>query len=464
MKDIGWEEIRHEIENNLSLRLNRNQWKDIKRLLYEIYRRNNTRIRKIIQEAISDERVNKVGGRNKFFVIKDNLIRKRFPLTSSYTKIDTKTIFLTELKEPLKDAISVKTPFHPERIFIEKTAKNNYLAKRLEKIFPDTPKEELKYYGEYLKNHRFSLRELKKPILFIVKERWDFIKPCPCTKYHLRCNYWIFNLGFGCPFDCSYCFLQHYANFPGIVLPANLDDFFEKFDIFYKKAGNRPIRIGTGEFCDSLALDNITNYASQLIKFFSKKNIFFEFKTKSNRIENVINTSSSPNIVISWSLNPQEIVENEEKGTVSLEERIESASTVKNKGFSLAFHFDPIIHYEGWEKAYRKVIDNLYSKIKPPFKWISLGTLRGARNLKNVVEQRFPQSNIFYGELLIGEDKKLRYPKFLRKEIYKKMVKWIRRYDDKTPIYLCMENKDVWSVMDMPCGSPREIENYLLGK
>ncbi len=463
MKEIRWEKIKEDIENTLTLRLNKNQWKDIKRLLYEIKRRDNREISGIIRKIFEDPRIKKTSGRNRFFIIKDILIKERFPLTSSYEKIDTKTVFLTELKKPIKSRVKAKDKFYPQRIFVEKKAKNSYLTKRFTEMFPEVPKEELSYYGEYLRQHKFSLEQLKSPLAFIVKEQWDFIKPCPCTKYHLRCNYWIFNLGFGCPFDCSYCYLQQYTNFPGIILPANLDTFFNKFIYFYRKISH-PIRIGTGEFCDSLALDEITNYASKLISFFTQKDVFFELKTKSNNIENILNTPSSSNIIISWSLNPQEIIESEEKNTVSLKERLNAAYQVKNKGYSIAFHFDPIIHYPGWENDYKEVVNKLYSVVSPPFRWISLGTLRGARQLKNIVEQRFPESNIFYGELFISEDKKLRYPKFLRKEIYKKMVKWIREYDIKTPIYLCMEDKEVWSIMDKPYKSSEDIEKYLLGK
>ena len=75
-------------------------------------------------------------------------------------------------------------------------------------------------------------------------------------------------------------------------------------------------------------------------------------------------------------------------------------------------------------------------------------------------ELRFPESNIFYGELLIGEDKKLRYPKFLRKEIYQTMAGLIRKYDLKTPVYLCMESKDLWKVLG-EFSTSEQIENYI---
>ncbi|MCF7888178.1 MAG: hypothetical protein K9L76_02750, partial [Candidatus Omnitrophica bacterium] len=131
--------------------------------------------------------------------------------------------------------------------------------------------------------------------------------------------------------------------------------------------------------------------------------------------------------------------------------------------FKIAFHFDPIIYYDNWEKDYKDLVCQLYAEVKPPFAWISLGTLRSNRQLKPIVEQRFPKNNIFYGELLIGEDKKLRYPKFLRKIIYQKMNGWIKKFDQKTPIYLCMEDKDTWKDMGN-FKTRKDIETYLIKK
>ncbi|MCP4650192.1 MAG: hypothetical protein GY853_08965 [PVC group bacterium] len=457
------ENLKTTFEQVFSFRLNHNQYNELERMTHEISQRDGISEAKLIDMLKSDQRIIDSTGKNKFSAIKQHLIKLRFPLTCQQQKINPKDVFLSELKNPLKDTTVCTKEFTPEKIFIEKSARDSYLANKFKNYFPDCPTEELNHTWEYIQKNKFSLKDLKKPLVFIVNEHWDFIKPCPCTKNHIGCNYWIFNLGFGCPFDCSYCYLQQYTNFPGTVLPANLDDFFNKFDNFYKKI-NRPIRIGTGEFCDSLALDHITGYSSQLIDFFRDKPVLFELKTKSDNIDNILKCKGSENIIISWSLNPQEIINDEECCVASLKQRLKAAQKVRDQEFSLSFHFDPVIHSPNWEILYKKTIDELYRQLKPPFKWISIGTLRGTRKLKNAAEQRFSQSNIWYGELLLGDDKKLRYPKFLRKDIYSNMVKWIREYDKHTPVYLCMEDEDCWEVMDKPLTSAKQVESYLIDK
>jgi len=455
------EELENIFKENFCFRPNRNQLRDIKRLIFEIEKKENIKTERIIADLTDNVNIKKYAGKDMFLALKNLLIKRRFPLSSHKEKIDPRKVFLNEIKPPIKNNWQVKKEFKPIKIFIEKEIKNSFLLRNFREKFTSVNIEEIDTYSEYVQNNKFNIAQLKKPLVFIIKEKWDFLKRCPCTKLHLPCGYWILNLGFGCPFDCSYCFLQQYTNFPGIILPANIEKFFEKFDRFSKKI-KRPIRIGTGEFCDSLALDPITEYSKLLIPYFSKKNVLFELKTKSTNINNILSINPSKNIIISWSLNPQSIIKTEEKGTPSLKERLLAAKKIQKAGFSLAFHFDPIIYTKDWKKYYKKVIDTLYTCINPSFAWISLGTLRGNRGLKTVSEARFPKSSIFYGELLLAEDKKLRYPEFLRKEIYQTMVKYIKEYDNKTPLYLCMENKNTWSSLKK-FSPTKNIENYLLG-
>ncbi|MFH1876666.1 MAG: spore photoproduct lyase family protein [Candidatus Omnitrophota bacterium] len=447
-----------------SLRLNKNQLRDVERLFFEIMRREQTTITEIIKKIADTTGARRAPAGSRFSILKDALISRRFPITHKHHAIAPGEVFLSQVRQPLTHNQPATIPFVPKKIFVERDVRDSDLLKRFRCAFPDTTVQQVARYADYLEQAPFHLSGLKEPLVFIVKEKWDFIKPCPCTKGHRSCGYWIFNIGFGCPFDCSYCFLQQYANFPGVILPANIDNFFEKFNASGLASLKKPIRIGTGEFCDSLALDSITHYSKNLIPFFSTKNVLFELKTKSNAIANLLTMPAPSNIVISWSLNPASIAERDERGAATLAQRLHAAATIQERGWRIGFHFDPIIHSPDWEGLYQETVRLLYAKLKPPFAWISLGTLRCHRELKNRSETRFPESTIFYGELLLGTDKKLRYPHHLRKEIYEKMTTWIRVCDTKSPVYLCMEDNEMWRVLGENFTSNKAVEGYSVGR
>lgn len=455
------EEIKNCIETEFNVRLNKNQLREVQRLFFDIAQGDKKTIQEIMLSLKKKkEYVERFPTGNRFMPVKELLMKERFPLTSAVRKIEPAEVFLNKLRAPLSQSFPAVYPFRPQQVFIEEQAHKYPLVQRVRKMFPGAESISIKSYAEHVKEHPFRLEELKRPFLFLVKQDGDFIKKCPCTKNHVGCGYFIFNLSFGCPFDCSYCYLQQYTNAPGIVMPANIDDFLREAGRFMKRL-KRPVRLGSGEFCDSLALDNITGYAESLVSFFRNKNVFFELKTKSACIDGLLSANGAENIVISWSLNPRVHIESEERCVASLEERLRAANKVRERGYSLGFHFDPIIYTDNWEEYYHDTVQELYRTVKGPFAWISLGTLRSSRALKPVVEQRFPESRIFYGELLLGKDKKLRYPYFLRKKICRTMLQWIREFDTKTPVYLCMEEEAMWKELYGTIGKSRGVEEYV---
>jgi spore photoproduct lyase len=139
------------------------------------------------------------------------------------------------------------------------------------------------------------------------------------------------------------------------------------------------------------------------------------------------------------------VIQNEERRTASLTERLQAAKQCASWGYPLGFHFDPLIVYEGCDVDYKHAVEQLFSYISPDnIVWISLGALRFMPSLKPIVERRFSRSKIMYGEFIAGLDGKLRYFKPIRIDLYGKVISWIRKHAPHVCLYFCMEDDDVW--------------------
>jgi spore photoproduct lyase len=246
--------------------------------------------------------------------------------------------------------------------------------------------------------------------------------------------------------DCSYCVLQGYLNNPFLTLYTNWDDLLQEINAFLSMDRRSLLRLGTGELSDSLALESIFPLSQFLIPIFSeKRNGVLELKTKSINVGSLLDLDHRGKTVVSWSVNPPKMIEEEEKGTAPLKDRIDAARKCQESGYPLGFHFDPIIYHEGWERQYEEAILQLFKQIDPGrVVWISLGGFRYPPKLKAIAEERFPRTNVFLGELFPGRDGKFRYLKEIRVEIYQKMTRWLREVDPGLFVYLCMESKEVW--------------------
>ncbi|MGD9487488.1 MAG: radical SAM protein [Calditrichaceae bacterium] len=345
-------------------------------------------------------------------------------------------------------------------IYINRDVLDSAFAKNIISKLPDTPVTISDAPPEQLESS--SITEGKR-LLYITTYKGNFCKPCPGTSHdYICCNYQVINETTGCPLDCAYCILQSYMSSSVLTVYANYHKILEEFDVFTAKFPERIIRIGTGELADSLALEEYTGISSLLIPYFSTKpNIFFELKSKTNHVRHLESfRNKTNNLVLSWSLNPDQVIKDIEFKTASLEERFESAALAEKMGFKLGFHFDPVIFYEEWESGYGNVIEQLFNSINPAnIAWISIGGLRFPPSLKETIRDRFPGTSIIRGEQITGKDQKTRYFKPIRLQMFRSIYSRIRNYSPEVFVYFCMEDKEIWKkVMDFTPASTNHLD------
>ena len=426
------EEIANYLETVLP-ELGINKQRELSRLVYEINKRDGLPLSDILpaEKNLTFERAKKI------------LLKKRYPF--SFDSAPKNAFYLPKLEfDATQKADLQDRPFSPKDIYIEGSVKESALACRAREMFPQA---------------RFHTWDGKKKVgsanfsrrtdtLLIHQEKYDFLKPCPCSEGNAGCGYNLINLGFGCRFECEYCFLQQYQNLHAVLLPANVQDFLDKIDkAQFRKGPFDRVRIGSGEFTDSLVFDELTRYSHDLVPFFKKRpHLQFEFKTKSTCIEGLLKEGGTENVVVSWSVNAPQFIEQVEHFTPSLTQRLEAAKQVARAGYRLGFHFDPVVPFEGWKEAYLSAAEQIAASVpQEKVAWISVGLLRFSRELKKVVENRFPENWILDGEFLLEFDGKMRYSEKMRQEAYEFFVPHLQKLFPQTMVYVCMEKPHICS-------------------
>jgi spore photoproduct lyase len=340
------------------------------------------------------------------------------------------------------------TRFIPERIYVEEAVQHLPLTRQILKRCAHVPAEYISSTKELIHQFRSKNRNNGAPpkALLLAQNRGRFLEPCPGTKKYLCCGYTILNMGTGCPLDCSYCVLQAYLNNPFITLYVNLDDMWHELASSPHFKSKTVARIGTGEYGDSLALEHITDFVPEFASFLkSQKTAILELKTKTTAIEPLCGLDHGGRIIVSWSLNAQEVAQAEEQASATVVERIKAAQRLVKEGYRIGFHFDPLILYQGWEQKYQRVVDLIAGHIPPAsIAWVSMGALRFMPGLKAISMARFSNTKIFAEEFIMGLDGKMRYFQPLRIELFARMAEWLRQYAPDIFIYLCMESPIVW--------------------
>jgi spore photoproduct lyase len=283
-----------------------------------------------------------------------------------------------------------------------------------------------------------------KQRLLLTRNQGPFLRKCPGTRDYICCDYSILHIGTYCTMDCAYCILQGYFHPPVLQYFVNHDDLFKEIDLAL--AQPKTLRVGTGEFTDSLIWESGSDLTPTLIQRFARQSrSVLELKTKTTTIAHLEGLSHARRTIMAWSLNTPRIIATQERRTTTLNARLQAAAQCQSWGYPLAFHFDPIVLYPGCETEYEAVIKTLFELVSADnIAWISMGTMRFMPALQPIIQQRFPRSAIVHGEFIPGIDGKMRYFKPLRIEIYRRMAQWIRQYAPDVTLYLCMEDDPVW--------------------
>lgn len=338
--------------------------------------------------------------------------------------------------------------FKPKRIFVENAVRDSVLVAN---VLASRPQAEVVYVDDP-DAIDLTAPAGENPVTFSKKQvilrrhKGSFFKKCPGMHGMMCCNYYIVNWANNCHLDCTYCFLQSYLNKPVTTIYANIEDMLAELDTIFSQNPDVNYRVGTGEYADSLAWDDMTGLSDILVPFFARyPNALLELKTKSDNIERLMHLDPHGRTLISWSANPPRIIREEEHKTADLEQRLAAAKACVEKGYKITFHFDPMIYYPGWETEYKYVVDRIFDTIPSnQIGWISIGSFRYHSSLKSIVRHRFPKSAIFYGEHVPSDDDKMRYFKPIRVQMYRQMREWLAEKDPTVFNYLCMETRDVW--------------------
>ncbi len=272
------------------------------------------------------------------------------------------------------------------------------------------------------------------------------LKACPGTSAYRCCGYQILNTGLNCGFDCTYCILQDYLESPAQTVFVDLPEQLDSLKQQILSEPNRTWRIGTGEYTDSLIHDPWTGLSGLLLDWAQDlPNVILELKTKSIHVDELLRHPAPPNVVVAWSVNTEQVTKDLELGTPTLQERLVAAQKVVAQGYSVAFHFDPIVPYEGFEPAYQAVAEEILAAIPASkIKWVSLGVLRFTKGMYDRFKHRSPQ---YLGEMIVAPDQKWRFPRPQRVRAYQAVL---AVFNEKAPTvytYLCMESPEVWDAV-----------------
>lgn len=173
----------------------------------------------------------------------------------------------------------------------------------------------------------------------------------------------------GCIYDCEYCYLKGMFRNDTPVYFVDYEyiwgELVKKIEAIRKRK-TEPIYIYCSDYSDIQGMDVFSGFnAFFLPRIDDLEHVLMESRTKSPNIQSLLAFGTpASNTEISFSLNPQKIIDTYERGTATLDQRIHNIQTLLNRGWKVGIRIIPLMPVSDFESIYTNFIQKIQQEIK----------------------------------------------------------------------------------------------------
>lgn len=289
--------------------------------------------------------------------------------------------------------------YTPKRILFEKEALNYEAGKRIYHHFVrEKDIEIIELRGNKIKENipgetLYDLyRAGKKTLVVGVKKGGSFQSCKPSAHYQLP-------LMSGCIGQCQYCYLNtNLGDKPYMRINVNIEDILSRAQDYIKERLPEITIFEGSATSDPVPVEPYSHSLRTTIEFFSKSEYGrFRFVTKFIDVDTLLDAQHNNHTEIRFTLNTNKVIEDYERGTPSMEKRIEASMKVLSAGYPMGFIIAPVFLYEDWREDYHNLLISLKQKLPEQtihpitFEVISH---RYTTRAKNVITEVFPDTTL----------------------------------------------------------------------
>lgn len=299
-------------------------------------------------------------------------------------------------------------------------------------LYPESTVVTIKHYKDVFNRPGQDpvVQEGAKSLILAVNDGKKIFEASPvCQDFGLGKFYYA-ESAMNCVFSCDYCFLKGMYATSNVVIFVNSGDYFKECDELLAQG---PAYLCASFDTDIAALSNITDWKKLWEEYaLSHDDLTVELRTKSV----VKDFVPKANIIYAFTLSPEEVIDEFEKKTPSLERRLECINQAIEEGASVRICFDPLIYIKDFELCYNKFIDEVIEHVDLEcVRDISIGSFRISSDYLGNLRKSSPGSAAVLFPF-VREDGFCVYPGELREKMIGTVVNKLKRAGYGNKLYV----------------------------
>lgn len=201
--------------------------------------------------------------------------------------------------------------------------------------------------------------------LIIAKLNSNAVSEAPAWYWHTDSAFF-FKTSLNCIYDCSYCYLKWAFKNDNMVIFVNYEDIKKQIKQKINSLSKGKTHwFYSSDYSDILGMDGFSNFMNEFIEFFEQfDNVKMEIRTKGANIKPILDLWFVPkNTEVSFSLNPQSLIDKYEKWTSRLEDRLKSINKLQELWYKVWVRYLPLLPVKNYEQIYSDFIKEVSQKI-----------------------------------------------------------------------------------------------------
>jgi spore photoproduct lyase len=253
----------------------------------------------------------------------------------------------------------------------------------------------------------------------------------------------------GCPHGCQYCPVGKWAKHTSIG--TNLSAYMEQVvaPTIEQHPGQKCFRL-LGWGADIATFEpEYGAFAAFLHKLSEYPDHYGYFHTAGDNVDWVHDVPHRDRLIGVWSMTCESAARLIEPGSPSAAARVEAARRCQAWGLPVRFKFKPMIPVRNWREEYASMIERIFERVRPEslgfcvLMWMTFEDLAKRIDLERL-DPEFVTAARENAETL----RNVRtgpFPHVLREEVYRFLIREVRKHDSRIPIYISTESREMWN-------------------
>ena len=249
----------------------------------------------------------------------------------------------------------------------------------------------------------------------------------------------------GCVHRCDYCALGCAVNFM-----LDLEHFTEELERnFQERPHQKLYRYDLSS--DYPCFEPEYGASEVLGECFARNDKYLLVYTKSNNIDHLLDLPYKEHLPCYWTLATDTQSTLIERGTPTLDERLEAMRKCQRAGYVVRAGFSPIVPHRNWRKEATLALEKLFAAAEPDTVRLWVVSMMLAQEAEDIfgADNLDPECLAAMREAASEMDGTHAgpFPPHIRARIYGHYIDEIKRISPSTPVNLCTEERHQWDLL-----------------